>query len=596
MPVNGFGHVDEATRQQLREGLDALHVAIGNARLYGPTHRETVAAITRSLNLMASLLSGYGVLELLSSPEGLYWQNSLIRPEDEEFGGLGRKLHREGIASIAFAQGVNLEELSRLMGVLRINFELPEYEEETLESLLWQADFAHIGFQAVASLMEAEALSGQLTSQQATEMTQQQLASVVGQIVEKQISGGPRNLANVTEDALHRAVADSRLAGLAAGDETRFEDDQRWRESFVQEGGEDADEIWAMRAIIEHEGPAETAARLVDVLNRSLVANRHELPPQVATKLARQGVEEIYRRKDPVALLRLLDEGTALLEEPELRASPAAAAVREFYANAVSARAIARLLVGADVDSGQQESVRRLVERLPDSVLQSILMQSTQDPGDERGRAMAQMLGEAVGDRIDAWLLSALNQPAEQVTPTIALARSLGRERATTARAALLKHRSALVRVEVLGWYGELFDEGDEAAVLPALFDGDRNVRRAAADALVAHRPYEAIKRLRGVVSAADFSRRGKAEKIDLCITFGLLAKDSSVAVFEPVLQRKKEGGTWADDVEAAARGLAAAGSVGAKQALKRNAGGLFGPKKAIVADAMKRLEAGRAW
>ncbi len=587
--------------ERVKAALDTLHVAMGHARLYGGSHKETHRALERALGELQPALREYGSLQLDSGEDGLSWCDVLVRPEAEEFTGLGRLLHREGIANVNFGRDVPMEELVRLMDVLRVNFELPEYEEETLESLLWQAGFQRIGFQAVAALMEAEALSGQLQPNMAFEAD---IEAALRNITQLELSASRRdrrNLGQLAEETVHRALAESDLAGLGPDESAALSQEaRRWHVEFVLEGTEDAEDIIALRAAVEKESHGDLSARLVGTLMRAVTANRAELPPREAITLARHAVEEVYRRSDARGLVRILDEGTELMLEPSIREAPLVGPVRDFYASAISPRRIARVLLTLDPDQmeGDGADLRRLVERLPDSVLQSILEAAGRDKDQRRAACLQETLGAVVGDRVDTWLANCVKQSPEMVLPTIALARSLGRVRAGRSRAALLGHTSQLVRVEVLRWYADHMAPEDLKHVLPLVADSAQEVRRAAGKVLVAHRPYEAVKWLRRLISADNFGRRAADLRTDVCIVFGLVAQDGAVDVLETMLAEKPKRGDKASmaGIEAAARGLAAVGSVAAKQALKRHAGGLFGGKKAVCADAMRRLEGGDPW
>ena len=595
---------DAASLDQVRESLKSLHVAMGHARLYGAQHKETWRAMEGSLQALEPILETWGAVELEAAPNGLLWGGELVHAETEELIGLGRLLHREGIASLSLATGIELDELGRLLDVLRINFELPEYEEETLESLLWQAGFERVGFQAVSTLMEAEALSGRISQPQPELDIGGEIKRVVELAVQDAGRGdGRRNFGQVSEDVVQRAVARSDLAGLGpTQDGHRFaEEEQTWRTQFAAEGTEDADVIRQSREDVERESPADLLARLISVLMRAVVADRRELPASDAIGLARQAVEEVYRRGDAVGLVRILDEGTTLLEEPEVRNAATAGQVREFFANAISSRRIARVLLSLDLaKAGDEDELRRLVERLPDAVLQSVLENASRDPDQARGKRLRETLGQVVGDRIDAWLTNAIGQPPERVVPTIALARSLGRDRAASSRYKLLAHPSRLVREEVLRWYAEFLPPDELQHVLKLVLDPHPDVRRATADALAANRPYDAVKWLRRVIETEGFSRREPRLKRDICITFGLVAQEGAVDVLDKLLNHKtKTFGTDPEvmtDIEAAARGLAAVGTVAAKLALKRGTSGLFGARKKACADGLRRLEEGKPW
>ena len=597
------GVPDRDQVERLTESLKSLHVAVGHARLYGAEHRETLRAMQESLAGIGPLLDAWGAVELDSSQDGLTWRGQMVHPETEDLLGLGRLLHREGIATLSLARGIDAQELGRLLEVLRINFELPEFEEETLESLLWQTGFERVGFQAVTALMEAEALSGRIAAP-APDMDLEGISQRISDLMVSDLRGGGarRNLGQISEEVVSRAVAQSDLAGLGPVEEARQlqSEEKAWRTRFTEEGTEDAEQIAKMRVRIESEESADLLARLVGILMRAVLAGRPELPPKNALTLARHAVEEIYRRGDPVGLVRILDEGTTLLEEPTVKTSPRAGLVREFFANAVSSRRIARVLMSLDATRADDDDLKRLVERLPDAVLQSVLEAAARDKDSHRSKRLRETLGKVVGDRVDAWLLNSMNQPPERVVPTIGLARSLGRSPAARCRSQLLGHPSRLVREEILRWYVDDLPDDDLHAVVPLVLDAHPSVRRGAADVLVAHKPYEAVKWLRRLVDAKGFSNRPPEIKRDACIIFGLVAGDGAVESLTRLLNQKtKMMGTdplVVADLEAASRGLAAVGSVSAKQALKRAGGGLFGPRKKLCADAMRRLEEGKPW
>lgn len=596
--MNHTGYEDAAATQ-LRQSLDSLHVAMGHARLYGPEHRETTAAMARALTEMGPLLQSFGVIELHSSVQGLLWRGTLARPEDEETGGLGQQLHREGIASLALANGIAPPELGRLLDVLRINFELPEFEEESLESLLWQADFQHVGFQAVSALMEAEALSGSLVAGRDGVDAR---AIVENMVVDGMAASGRRNLNQVTEEAVHRAVAGSHLAGLGGGDgaDVGSQEEQDWRARFVEEGNEDAGAIAAIRAEVEGETAGLLAARATHVLLRAAAANRRELPPDQAVLLARQAVDEIHRRSDAAALLRVLDLGTELLEDPAVGASFFAPHLREFLANAFSGKTVRKMLFEGADGAEQDAAVLRMLVQLPDAVLQSLVEGATRENDARRGERVRMLLAQAAGPRIDSWLAGALQQPPERVLPTIGLARTLLRGQGHPARVHLLRHPSPRVQNAVIDWYSEFLDDSELGNLLPFVTHARPELRRSVATVLGVHKPYAATKFLRQLVHRPDFAKLRADVKIDLCITYGLVGGDRAVDDFNRILDRKvpkfNAPPALLSDLEAAARGLAAVGSVHARQALKAHLGGLFGPKKSACTDALERLEGGRTW
>ena len=352
-----------------------------------------------------------------------------------------------------------------------------------------------------------------------------------------------------------------------------------------------------MRASVEANSHPAALVELVGVLMRAVLADRSELPAAEALGMARLSVEELYRQGDPVALVHLLDLGSELISEPRTQSSQRSGTVRDFFATAVGPREITRVLLALDPSQTQASSeLGRLVGRLPDAVLQSVLEVAARDPDSERGRALQSTLGQVVGDRVNGWLQNAALQSPERVLPTLALARSLGSEVAERTRPSLLTHPARLVREEVLRWYRDSLPAEDLKLLLPLTVDPAPSVRREVCEVLKAHRPYEAVSWLRRLVSAESFGRRAPEIKRDVCVIFALLGGDGAVETLEKLLDR--EPGKGADragylaDLEAAATGIAAVGSVQARQTLKRRSGGFFGgARKKACAAALKHFD-----
>ncbi|MCB9780297.1 MAG: hypothetical protein H6742_17145 [Alphaproteobacteria bacterium] len=131
-------------RGYLATAVDRLRRANERGRLYGLSHPEAQAAIDDAWGPLNGALELVHPLKVHASLDGTIWEGDLLVPEDDDKPGLGRLLHREGIQTVAFHQGMTRDELVGLLGVLRLNLGLPQYEEETLDSLLWQADLPHV--------------------------------------------------------------------------------------------------------------------------------------------------------------------------------------------------------------------------------------------------------------------------------------------------------------------------------------------------------------------------------------------------------------------------------------------------------------------
>ena len=144
----------------LTRAVELMSACVTQTRLYGPGHPEATRIIDQLHHVMEAAIASVGPVELRVLNDGFWYGQQQVTLEKEDRPGLAHYLHSEGLARLRFDPGLTRDELVRLLLVLRINLSLPAYEEETLESILYQSEFQHIAFEAVHHLMNAEALSG----------------------------------------------------------------------------------------------------------------------------------------------------------------------------------------------------------------------------------------------------------------------------------------------------------------------------------------------------------------------------------------------------------------------------------------------------
>lgn len=140
----------DAIRQMLRE----LRRVTTVFRLYGADHPETRNAADVLDGLLEPLLGDVGRLDLDVDSEHLRVGDVTVY-EDDSSSSLAEALYMEGIQRLSLLPGVEPDEVLELIRLLSLNLNLPGYEEETLISLLWQADLPHVQYLAVEGLVEA---------------------------------------------------------------------------------------------------------------------------------------------------------------------------------------------------------------------------------------------------------------------------------------------------------------------------------------------------------------------------------------------------------------------------------------------------------
>ncbi len=563
--------------------LDRLHVSLGHAKLYGYEHTRTLETLRETMGLFDDVLAERGTLELVTHPDGLYWDGVLARQETDDRPGLGGLLHREGIAAVAFESGLPLEELAGLMGVLRINLSLPENEEETLDSLLWQMSFSHIAYRAVHSLAEAEALSGGL-GQEAGGLEGE---GGVEDLLEyspgaTMVDGKAKHL---SEDALTRAVAGSDLDDLGpkADEVLRGLPDREWDRLFSEES-EDRELMAKMRADLEREKPGDLAASVFYVLLQAAAEGRQELHTPKALGLATQLLHQLGDRGELHGMGRILGERPGFSADPRLLGAPSYAQVAHYLTSSLDTNSITRVLLrvrpGPDLDL---PGLDRLLQSLPDDGLAALVQAAVDDPDEARRDVLFAAMGRSVQDRVERFVTGGDMMSAERALATVLLLRALQSEHGRSGRKNLLKHANARVRAAAADWYGDDLPDADVDALLRAVLDRDRDVRRAATAAAATHRPFRALAFFRKVF-AVELDKLEPPIRKEVCVACGKICGDRGMELLGPLFEaessgkgRDKSGAT----LEAAAFGLAALGSVSALAMLRKGTTGWNRARKA---------------
>jgi len=585
---------DQPATQELEDLLDVLHVALGDMRIYGPRHRMTLRRTRDAWRKLDQVLGAFGTLRLVSSLDGLSWEGLVVRPESEDKEGIGRLLHREGIRAITLHQGLDEGELRALLETLRLNLSLPEYEEETLESLLWQVGFQFVAVEALTELRDAEVLSGELWRRGDADAA----GEVIRQLLSLRVDGeaSPRRLdGQVSEAALHRAVADSDLSGLGGGDAAYLlEDRSRWLRQLNPPGTEDHESLINERVAIQSDDPGRLLSRLVLLLMRVALEGRPELTADEALALAGTAADELFRRGLPGGVLRLVTGAPALLRSAPPEAMGRLGPLLTFTEGLCSPDRVIRMILAIDpAHLEDREGLTELVAWLPEKGLERLLESVGRQLTGEQRSGLLGLLAEVARDRFENWLGEIDRQPAPRIVAMIQLLRGIESGPGKSTRYRLVTHPAAEVRVAALEWYLDDLPDEELGRLLPLMLDRHLDVRRAARDVLARHRPPRAYTWLRTQVTHDGFALLDPGLKRDLCVTLGVVGGDLGLEPLMALFDKKVPvfGGKDASaELVAAAMGLAASGTVQARLALEKGASSLNRARRAACQDALRHF------
>lgn len=581
--------------ERLAEAADRLRRALDRTRLYGVSHPESRAAIEEVWRPLSAALAVAAPVSLDASVDGLSWRGRVLVTEDDEHEGIGRLLHREGIASLTLHGSMSRQELEKLLDILRINLGLPEFEEETLEALLWQARLEGVTFRAVAELMEAEAISGD-----AVRYLQDREVDEVQALFSASSGRGSPSRSVLPEDMLVQAIeqAGGELA-LAAEDEGLWDDGEDWSRRFDEDLAQDAEAVARLRGEIEAERPGDQVRHAVQALLHIARARDPGLDPATCLQLARTALIEVQRQRDTFALVQFIGELHAAREresDPHQRIT-----LDSLVATATEPRLIARLLASAGPDA-DPAATDQLVEMLDDAAIQALIELSFPGEGDaeqdlSKGRWLAATLGEVTARKARRWL-SEEQTPTRLVVPAVQLLRGRDLPEDRALRPHLLRHPVAKVQEVVMAWYVETGIPAEEVDLLVArLEDPRRRIRRSTWLPLARHPPPELSRWLRSRLNPRTLAELPEELQVDLCVACGRILGPRALPLLDLVMDARV--GLFAGPKEArlllaAALGIAAVGSPEARGQLEEGSKSWVGARAQACKTALQRWDEGR--
>lgn len=542
-----------STDEVLVRAADRTRRALERARLYGVHHREAEATILAAWEAWRVALDRGRPVVMQTGMDGLSVDGRLLLLEDEDRDGLGRLLHREGIAELCLEPSLEARGFVRFLDVVRLNLGLPEHEEENLESLLWQAGIEGLRFRAVAALMEAEAISGDAIRYMQTRAE--------GRGVGLARPGWKRGAEAVPErladDVLARAVAEADRP-MIAGEDGAWELEEQDLRGLL-----DAAEAESRAAVAEmaREQPGDQVHRVARLLVRVARAGREELDPDEAIQLLGAALDQIHRLRDTFALARLIQllrEETEATGPPRLRQ-----ALDLLLAQATQPLPLARLLSEAGPESDPAAAVE-LFGLLDDPAIRALIEWSFADPGARRSQWLATVVGEELAERARSWLWKEGGDP-DLLIPAARLLRGLDAEADRLRRPAMLRHPASRVVEVALDWYAATGTPlSDLGLVMDLLEDRRPRIRAAARRALRGAPALELQSWFAQRVTEAGLDARSPELQKELCISAGLLLGARATRPLQLLLERRmglfagrKEG----EVIHAAALGLLAIGT-----------------------------------
>ncbi len=561
VPTLEDGGIEAVTR-----AAELLTASVAQTRLYGPRHPEALRLIDLLQTTLNVVLNGIGPCDWSITRDGFFWGVHQLTFEKEDKPGLSHYLHSEGLAMLSFQPGVTRGELVLLIMAFRTNLSLPAFEEETLESMLFQAEFEHIGVEAVSHLMEAEVLSGRDEELDTTTLLERLVFLDGNRSPDLASRMGDRNEA--TGERVQKDAED---------------DSYDWDAQMSRSADEDLQSLKADRDRLDMERDADQVARLTNLFLRAAGSGDPSMPPAEALEFASAALQQVYAAGDATCLLSLFEEAHTVARALEKESPTVAPAVHQFIRNNLAPLRVARMMRSLNLEDVRDRfTFRRFSELLrPDILVVFLEGLDLKDPNPSQLQLI-----RGIWQLQSARLLPMLESPdtpPQSITTLLSAAASAGFSLPPELRSRLLANRSPTIRLAVLPWYQSDLPADEVPTIATLVADAVAAVRRAAADILISHRPAGAWPVLAEIIRNDAFADLSPAIKNDLCVVSGRVAGPAAVDLLNELLNTR--AGLRIDPrdqatMEAAARGLAQVKSPASSAILEKGARGWSGPRR----------------
>jgi hypothetical protein len=146
----------EPSPKLVRGILSSLLTAFKGFALYAEDHAFNQKAVARFQEELTKFLEKHGTLILDVEKNQLLFQGDLVHQGAAKDGELAFALFRDGVTKLLFQPGVELQEISTLIGILDKYKMLPLEPEGDIVTALWEAALPHIQYEAASNALEID--------------------------------------------------------------------------------------------------------------------------------------------------------------------------------------------------------------------------------------------------------------------------------------------------------------------------------------------------------------------------------------------------------------------------------------------------------
>ncbi len=279
-PAKAVGEekADPQAVQKVKELVLSLANTISALKIFPPEHASAIHFRQDFISKLKAFLDNYQRLELSISEFGFYYQDKLVYQDEISSKSLPFFFYKDGLRLLAFYQGMDDEEISDFLDIIRTESAKPTDESDVVNAL-WLKDFPNLQYYAPEEFIESRILEERTESlsKRGLQVIPQELAGKVVDIKvdRQQLFSGRLELRPEEKQAIN-AFVDEEVPELPENWQQNFAFEAEGAESGTGTGQVDQPANLAVKLPVSLQLTEEELSQL----NRLLERNRKLSPEE----------------------------------------------------------------------------------------------------------------------------------------------------------------------------------------------------------------------------------------------------------------------------------------------------------------------------
>ena len=279
-PAKAVGEekADPQAVQKVKELVLSLANTISALKIFPPEHASAIHFRQDFISKLKTFLDNYQRLELSISEFGFYYQDKLVYQDEISSKSLPFFFYKDGLRLLAFYQGMDDEEISDFLDIIRTESAKPTDESDVVNAL-WLKDFPNLQYYAPEEFIESRILEERTESlsKRGLQVIPQELAGKVVDIKvdRQQLFSGRLELRPEEKQAIN-AFVDEEVPELPENWQQNFAFEAEGAESGTGTGQADQPANLAVKLPVSLQLTEEELSQL----NRLLERNRKLSPEE----------------------------------------------------------------------------------------------------------------------------------------------------------------------------------------------------------------------------------------------------------------------------------------------------------------------------